>query len=282
MEQFSKIVCEKLQYYIYALVDPRDGKIFYIGKGKNNRVFNHAKSARQQMNLLDGETTESLKINIIKDIWIATNKEPLYFILRHGISVDNIAVRNVTNDKDHVSEGIAFELESLLIDFLSYPRFADVAKLSNIQSGHDQWERGIKTVEEIELLYNPQEVDVKAEDGLILVVSIFKTYPQKRNQPDGVYQATRGFWALGRDEKKVKSIKCVLGVYNGIVRGAFFPKEWESTKYTTTKGRTGYKWSFVKIEKMDENQQDLYNRVIDKAITLSFGRGNPITYYNNK
>ena len=33
-------------YYTYALVDPRDGKAFYIGKGKGRRVFVHAANAR--------------------------------------------------------------------------------------------------------------------------------------------------------------------------------------------------------------------------------------------
>ena len=40
--EFKQSVKEALAYYVYALVDPRDHKIFYIGKGKNNRVFQHA------------------------------------------------------------------------------------------------------------------------------------------------------------------------------------------------------------------------------------------------
>lgn len=39
--EFTQAVCEKIGYYVYFLRDPRDKKIFYIGKGKGNRVFNH-------------------------------------------------------------------------------------------------------------------------------------------------------------------------------------------------------------------------------------------------
>ena len=39
MNGFSDKVKQKLGYYVYALADPRDNKIFYIGKGINNRVF---------------------------------------------------------------------------------------------------------------------------------------------------------------------------------------------------------------------------------------------------
>jgi hypothetical protein len=41
MECFSAYACEKLGSYVYRLLDPRTGKTFYIGKGVNNRVFDH-------------------------------------------------------------------------------------------------------------------------------------------------------------------------------------------------------------------------------------------------
>lgn len=39
---FSTSIIEKLAYYVYCLIDPRDGNIFYVGKGVGNRVFHHA------------------------------------------------------------------------------------------------------------------------------------------------------------------------------------------------------------------------------------------------
>jgi hypothetical protein len=36
------------RYYVYALVDPRDGKIFYIGKGCGDRIKQHVREARQR------------------------------------------------------------------------------------------------------------------------------------------------------------------------------------------------------------------------------------------
>lgn len=39
--KFSPEVESKLQYYVYALVDPRTDQIFYVGKGVGNRVFQH-------------------------------------------------------------------------------------------------------------------------------------------------------------------------------------------------------------------------------------------------
>ena len=43
MNKFSDKTIEELGYYVYSLTDPRNNKIFYIGKGCDNRVFNIAK-----------------------------------------------------------------------------------------------------------------------------------------------------------------------------------------------------------------------------------------------
>ena len=43
--QFSQKVQEELGYYVYCLVDPRDKRVFYVGKGVGNRVFAHANDA---------------------------------------------------------------------------------------------------------------------------------------------------------------------------------------------------------------------------------------------
>ena len=47
MNKFSNKSIEELGFYVYSLVDPRDGIIFYIGKGCGNRVFQHCEAALQ-------------------------------------------------------------------------------------------------------------------------------------------------------------------------------------------------------------------------------------------
>lgn len=37
--EFSPKAKEGLANYVYCLIDPRDKKIFYVGKGKGDRVF---------------------------------------------------------------------------------------------------------------------------------------------------------------------------------------------------------------------------------------------------
>ena len=52
MKSFTPEVIEKLNYYVYRLIDPRNGQTFYIGKGKGNRVFAHVNEALKDY---DGE-----------------------------------------------------------------------------------------------------------------------------------------------------------------------------------------------------------------------------------
>ena len=124
-ERFSQEVIEHLGSYVYCLVDPRNDRIFYIGKGVGNRVFRHAEGA------LRDDADPTLKNETIQQI-IKNGLEVKYYIIRHGLS-----------DRE------AFLVESVLIDFLTYANFNQRDTLTNIQSGHDQKEFGIASVEEI-------------------------------------------------------------------------------------------------------------------------------------
>lgn len=53
------------EYYVYLLIDPRDNAIFYIGKGKGNRVSSHVK------NSLKGKIDNVKKYQRIIDIYKA-------------------------------------------------------------------------------------------------------------------------------------------------------------------------------------------------------------------
>ncbi len=53
------------KWYVYELVDPRDGEVFYVGKGSGKRIEAHEKEARASQQVC----TE--KLNRIRDIWAA-------------------------------------------------------------------------------------------------------------------------------------------------------------------------------------------------------------------
>ena len=88
MEYFSKNICKKLGYYVYRLVDPRNGQTFYVGKGKNNRVFAHIKESLINFNgesyLEEDEDETSAKIQQIREIKQA-GLNVIIFVHRWGL-----------------------------------------------------------------------------------------------------------------------------------------------------------------------------------------------------
>ena len=111
--QFSEAVCEKIGYYVYVLIDPRDSKIFYIGKGKGNRIFSHITCA------LETEEDDD-KFKLIREIKNARQKVE-HYILRHGLT-----------------EKEALEIESACIDLIG------LDYLTNQVKGYNSWEYGKK------------------------------------------------------------------------------------------------------------------------------------------
>lgn len=91
---FSPYVAEKIGWYVYALRNPLDGRVFYIGKGKGNRIFQHAQDA---IAATDGELGS--KLDLIHSIH-AEGRDVEAFILRHGLP----------------SEKLAYEVEAAVID----------------------------------------------------------------------------------------------------------------------------------------------------------------------
>jgi hypothetical protein len=90
------------RYYVYALAYP-DGRIFYIGKGRGDRISEHEREARKGV--------QSPKCDIIREIWF------------HGEEVVKIKLAFFTE-----AEG-AFRYEASLI--------ASMNGLSNIAQGRN-------------------------------------------------------------------------------------------------------------------------------------------------
>ena len=244
MNEFSESCIEQLDSYVYALVDPRTDKVFYIGKGRGNRVFDHC-------NFAINEAYESLKLNQIREI-IAEGFEVKHYILRHKLS-----------------DAEAFLVESALIDFLTYPEFNNESLLTNIVSGHHQWDKGIKSVGEIGSIYDCKKIAPKETDHMLLV-SLNRTFDlaRKRNDDIDLYEITREAWLIARH--KAAKITHVLGVYRGIVRAVI-----EVERYSWVKdGKGKDRCSFV--GRLAEDSCYLHKNVSD----YPFGSRGAITYIN--
>ncbi len=242
MNAFSELTKESLKYYVYCLVDPRDNKIFYIGKGKNDRIFQHAQGG------IEG-SINSEKIDMIREI-IESGKSVQYYILKH----------NIENEK------IAYEFESFLIEFMEFQDFSHHFSLSNIQGGHHSFINGIQTVEELESIYGSKEetVDYFEQTGYkLLIININKTM-----EPGSLYEATRSSWKLV--ESRAKQVDYVLSEFRGVIRAVFKPERWLKVRNST-------RLEFEGVEVKDPKILELF---LNKKIEKKHGSQNPIRYVN--
>ena len=78
---FDERTCQALRWYVYMLVNPKTGQPFYVGKGENNRVFQHVENVRE------GKSKSEPKNEIIKNRWV-------FVIRENNLSVIAIFVYN--------------------------------------------------------------------------------------------------------------------------------------------------------------------------------------------
>jgi hypothetical protein len=189
-------VAEKLGRYVCALRDPRSGAVFYVGNGKGERVYQHAKHARK----IAGETGKLLKLDTIREIHGA-GLEVGVEIIRHRIP----------------SGEVAYEVEAAVIDTLA---LAGV-ELTNLVAGHDG-ERGWLPLEDIVVHYAADPVEIAPEHRVALI-RISRAFRRTRT-PDELYEATRKWWGVA---PKRHHPQYAFSVDDGIVRAVYRIDDWE-------------------------------------------------------
>lgn len=248
MEKFSKEVCNELKYYVYRLVDPRNGETFYIGKGINNRVFAHAKCALASYKDINFDSEvddeQNVKYETIRSINDA-GLEPIVIIHRYGLS-----------------ERDAFLIESVLID--SYSLKID---LTNKIKGFGSFEP-INAITLENNLSIKEFIDDKSNPKYIIIK--VKDYWLNRNNNDR-YETTRGNWRI--DPNKANRYPYVLSVTNGIVR-AVYKIDVNGWVRCSAPSKRSY---FTGVEVKDNVAKIFLNKKIPSRFRIK-GKASPVLY----
>lgn len=252
IEMFTPEVCNELQYYVYRLIDPRNGHTFYIGKGKGNRIFAHINDALknyQGENFQESwEDNLSAKIQVIRDIK-NSGLEVIHVIQRYGLS-----------------EKEAFEVEAALID--AFPG------LTNAQSGHYN-ERGVTNVSTLQRNLS-LETFVELDNLKYMLIKIkwdrvnyCKECNSMLSQEDAIYEATRYSWKI--NPNKASQYEYVLCVIDGIVEGVYKVKEWKLSD-------NGVRYEFNRTSPELNIVNHFYKKRIPSCYSKK-GMANPVLYH---
>jgi hypothetical protein len=204
--EFPKSVIEKLGYYVYFLIDPRNNEIFYVGKGVGNRVFQHINSAIKS-------PQESDKLNRIRSIQ-TKGMQVRHIIHRHGLT-----------------ENEALEVEASLIDYIG------IRGLTNVVNGQDSNFRGSMSAVEIIAQYKAPKIKIKEPSILIVVNQLF----ERGMTADDLYEITRGNWVVGL---RRENAKFAFSIFHGVVREVYEIKRWFPIAARRQEQKTRQRWRF--------------------------------------
>jgi hypothetical protein len=238
-EKFSNEIVSQLKYYVYRLIDPRNGETFYIGKGIGNRLFAHVQGEAEVES--DELTDKLLRIRKIRN----DGFEVAHVVHRHGMSEDQ-----------------AFEVEAALID--AYP------ETTNQVSGKNSGERGLMHAKQIIEKYEASTAEFQHH---VLLITINRSITER----DDIYASVRHAWKI--DPKKAEKTAFVLAIQQGLIVGAFVAEKWllaTESNFPGTVDRPG-RWGFVGVEAPTSILKLYLRRRVPDELRKK-GASNPVRY----
>lgn len=194
-QSLSKYVQEKLGHYVYALRDPRDNKVFYVGKGVGERVLSHANG------IIENDDPQTMKQLQIKEIH------------SQGLEVESWIVQSDLKDDHHsfATESAVYGILKLLVPSLDSELFS----LKNIVAPPTFGEAGLIQVKEAVALHGePVDNSCLPHNAMFIRPALLW---RRGMTTEELWEVTRGWW--GCAENRISKIRYVISIPNSVIRG---------------------------------------------------------------
>lgn len=247
MKKFSERARKLLKYYVYLYIDPRDGVVFYVGKGRGNRCFQHLKDVR--------EGDKAARIADIRK----SRQEPIIEVLKYGLT-----------------EQQALLVEATAIDLL------EVDNLTNGVRGHGCRVGSRAGVEQLMATLSASPIKIDPKHPAVLI-NITKTHRYGMT-PAELYDVTRSAWVVSLSN--AERADYAMAIYRGVIREVYRIAAWLPDG-STLRVDDADRQRDIEPERRYEfvgtiAESKVRQRYIDRNVAAYFPRGaaNPIKYVN--
>ena len=206
-ERLSEDAQRSLGRYVYVLVDPRSGAIFYVGKGGgsatnkgNARVLSHFEEARRYVQQRGSAEPPTAKLSKILEIWNRP-ADVIWWIVRYGIK----------------SQPMCDEVEAALIDAFSVLP----VKTLNAIRGRGAKSNGLLSSSDVGLL-NPPIVSPRRAYPIVFLFPINRLFGKRAD----LYDATRHYWTVSERWRLDSKGAIALGINSMQSAAAFEIESW--------------------------------------------------------
>lgn len=237
LKKFTRKTTEKLDNYVYALVDPHNNEIFYIGRGSGNvRPFAHLSTSDKDNNEAKKERIAAIR---------SQGNKPQIEIIRYGLDCKT-----------------ACEVEAAVIDAIG------IENLTNSIHGNGK-ERGRATAKEIEEQLGGDPIDIDHID--VRAILLYPHHAYKRR--DNLYDGTRQFWNINSKKVQKKINGEFLYKYAFAMKGSFIREIYKILAWypagTTVSSREfkadgKRRWEFIGSLAEDKVRKKYLHKVIHK------------------
>lgn len=183
--------------YVYALRDPRNKEVFYIGKGVNSRILQHKKES--------DENPESQRQKLAR----------IQEIESSGQKVEHFFIRTEIATSDE-----ALAIEQAVIDAYDLAGMP----LTNLVKGHHSAEFGLAGIKDVVAKHAAAPLGRVA---VPLVMLNLNSLWNAQLSAEELYLASRRFWKVGDDAKAIAEYAVIVAF--GVVREVYRIHSWEPT-----------------------------------------------------
>ena len=242
-DSFPEEVIRQLNWYVYRLIDPRNGETFYVGKGQANRIFEHVKGA---ISSEFGEVSDP-KITRIREIQRA-GLNVSHVIHRHGLTTSSAA----------------YQVEAAPID--AYPG------LTNKVAGKGSRDFGCRHADEIIAEFEAEEFVVGERLMCICINNGFYVHSP--------YDAVRTAWRVNVD--RAHRYNLVLAHVRGLVVGAFRPTQpWIPATKENFPGLLGDDLPGKRGFVGEDAEEEIWTYYVGKRVPAAKkGAANPVRFFD--